>query len=280
MTPMDDSSDDKQLFHKSEEAIQPEKTIAAHYDSHPFYVRADEIVLEGILKTTVLGDFVRQQDFSQFLHFIDVGCGGFAKNISFLRRFVLNDQQSMVGTDISLQSLALAQQQHPRANFFQANTERLPFKDNTFDFATATGTLVCMDQPDRGLQEILRIVKPGRYVYLSLYNKENIYYPVYRAAKFLRVLKKRGFEPLIQYFFVPCYAMVYWLANIVFAKKLRRISYREIQMDFYDKFMIPVAKFWNREEAYSLVGDRGQILACKPHYWGMMLGMLIQKKKS
>lgn len=53
--------------------------------------------------------------------------------------------------------------------------ERLPFEDASFDHAVCLGALLYFDSPEKALQELNRVVKPGGKLILRTVNKENFY---------------------------------------------------------------------------------------------------------
>src|SRR5439155_9266585 len=57
----------------------------------------------------------------------------------------------------------------PRAHVVQADLCRLPFAKGTFDFAYSYGVLHHLGSPERGLREIVRVVKRGAQVAAYLY---------------------------------------------------------------------------------------------------------------
>jgi ubiquinone/menaquinone biosynthesis C-methylase UbiE len=51
-------------------------------------------------------------------------------------------------------------------NLTQAAAEELPFADNTFDSVVATLVFCSVTDPQRGLREIMRVLKPGGSLYM------------------------------------------------------------------------------------------------------------------
>jgi hypothetical protein len=54
----------------------------------------------------------------------------------------------------------------------------IPFEDNEFDIVWCNGVLHHTSDPDRGLREIARVLKPGGHLWLYLYGSGGIYWRV------------------------------------------------------------------------------------------------------
>ncbi|WP_240374922.1 class I SAM-dependent methyltransferase [Bacillus piscicola] len=124
----------------------------------------------------------------------------FEKNqLEYIRERLLNEQQGIIlevgsGTGINFpyyqraervtavepddsmrkkSQIKLSEAQVP-IELVDASGESLPFPDNTFDVAVATLVLCTIPDPDRALQEIARVCKPGaRLVFLEHVKLEN-----------------------------------------------------------------------------------------------------------
>jgi SAM-dependent methyltransferase len=99
---------------------------------------------------------------------LDVGCGGGRYSIAMGR---LGAGQ-VVGCDISDDGLAnacLRAEGTPNVTFEQASVLDLPFDDGSFDFVFSSGVLHHTTDPDKGLDELTRVLRPGGYLYLMLY---------------------------------------------------------------------------------------------------------------
>lgn len=235
--------------------------------------------MDTLWRETPLGRWLGQPDASSIQSVADVGCGSLAKNCSLMKEFLAGRKCShLVGTDISYNSLALAQAYHPDVSFIQADTLHLPLAADSFDLVIATGTVHHMTDPHGGVREILRVVKPGQFVYLSVYSKSNIYYWFYRASGGLRFLHRRGLGWLVNVLCLPFYAIGYWAINLLATRQWRFIPLKEVVMDFYDKLMVPVAHFFDQEEFLHLIGPAAVIVSTNQYALGMMRGALIRKK--
>jgi hypothetical protein len=116
-------------------------------------------------------------------------------------------------------------------------------------------------------------------MFVSVYNRRSIYYPIYRyLGGLFRALTRWGLEPLVRRVFVPLYAAAY--APIVWAavKRVVRVPYRQAAADFDDKFLNPYVLFYTLEEIEAWIAAEDMTcLRSGTHMATMMLGFLIKK---
>jgi 2-polyprenyl-3-methyl-5-hydroxy-6-metoxy-1,4-benzoquinol methylase len=72
-----------------------------------------------------------------------------------------------VGIDLSLQMIELARRLHPAIDFREADVERLPFSDHTFDVAVCAFGLGHFPRPEAAVAECVRTLLPGGHIALS-----------------------------------------------------------------------------------------------------------------
>lgn len=98
---------------------------------------------------------------------LDVGCGGgyFLREVSNL-----NITINSFGVDISEVALKLATKESPSSVFITSLAERLPFKNNSFDYITCLGCLEHFNNPAKGVSEFVRVVKPNGKVLILVPN--------------------------------------------------------------------------------------------------------------
>lgn len=102
---------------------------------------------------------------------LECGCG-----TGQLSNFLSVANRNVIGTDICLNSLKLAQKfkgenQLKRVHFIQMNLFRPIFKPETFDLVISNGVLHHTADPFLGYKTISRLVKRNRYVIIGLYHK-------------------------------------------------------------------------------------------------------------
>ena len=130
----------------------------------PTYDRLNRIMTAG-LDRRWRRRAVRELSTSNFqLSILDVACGTGDLTLDLLRR-----GHRVTGVDLSEQMLALARQKASPARFQLADAEALPFADASFDAVTCAFGIRNFVHLEKGLDEMLRVLKPGgRLVLLEL----------------------------------------------------------------------------------------------------------------
>jgi len=85
---------------------------------------------------------------------LDIGCGS-GLNLKFWESKNLR----LYGIDISHKALKLSKKVVQNANVSVADGQNLPFKNDSFDYITLLGVLEHFPAPEKGLNEIFRVLK-------------------------------------------------------------------------------------------------------------------------
>ena len=101
---------------------------------------------------------------------LEVGCGAAVD----LARFAKGGAQA-TGVDLSASAIELAranfEQQGLQGHFEVADSEHLPFPDNSFDLVYAHGVVQYTANPQRLVDECRRVLKPGGEAVFQVYNR-------------------------------------------------------------------------------------------------------------
>ena len=91
---------------------------------------------------------------------LDLGCGPGSLTLDLAQ--LCGPQSSIIGVDLEDQQFP---QDHPdNVSFKAASAYDLPFENNSFDAVLAHAVFYHLDDPQRGLNELFRVVRPGGVV--------------------------------------------------------------------------------------------------------------------
>ncbi len=107
---------------------------------------------------------------------LDVGCGeGFTLN----RLEGEGIGKKLEGVDFNKNAIEIGKKLHPDLTLKVSSIYNLEYKNNSFDLVMATEVLEHLEEPKKGLRELIRVSK--KYILLSVPNE-----PFFMAANFLR----------------------------------------------------------------------------------------------
>jgi 2-polyprenyl-6-hydroxyphenyl methylase/3-demethylubiquinone-9 3-methyltransferase len=124
----------------------------------------------------------RHKDLSG-LKLLDVGCGA-----GFLSNYMAKQGLDVTGLDLSMESLDVAKSfdSTKSAHYVRGNAESLPFESGSFDAVTAMDFLEHVDDPEKVVAEISRVLKPGGIFFYHTFNRNWLaYLLVIKAVEFL-----------------------------------------------------------------------------------------------
>lgn len=121
-------------------------------------------------------DFLRDTDaaYRWVLRKMEVIPGRHLLDIAFGLGILLNEAHikglQVTGIEISSKAAQIVKETFPFAQLVLANGETLPFSNASFDYVTNLGSLEHFIQPEKGVEEIARVLKPGGRAALLLPN--------------------------------------------------------------------------------------------------------------
>jgi SAM-dependent methyltransferase len=161
------------LLYAPHDAPSYTENVRSFYEEHPFPNYEEFDSADSLRQKARQGIFARLLDeqIPRGAFVIECGCG-----TGQLSNFLgMNPGRTVFGTDICLNSLKLGhgfktRNRIPNVTFLQQNLFRPVFKPETFDLVISNGVLLVTSDPFRGFQSIARLVKPGGYILIGLYN--------------------------------------------------------------------------------------------------------------
>lgn len=114
---------------------------------------------------------IQSQFQEQSTQVLDVGCGG-----GFLSNRLAKEGYRVTGVDLSETSLEVARRYDSTQSvrYLSADAYSLPFKAGSFDVVSAMDFLEHVDRPERAIQEISRVLKPGGLFFFHTFNRNPI----------------------------------------------------------------------------------------------------------
>jgi SAM-dependent methyltransferase/uncharacterized protein YbaR (Trm112 family) len=150
------------------------ETVKSFYEEHPFPNYDELDSEEALIEKARRGIFARLLDeqIPQGACVLEIGCGT-GQLTNFLGMYW---NRRVFGSDICLNSLRLANVFRERcgiknAGFLQMNLFRPAFRKDVFDLVISNGVLHHTADPLGAFRSISRLVKPGGFIIIGLYNK-------------------------------------------------------------------------------------------------------------
>jgi ubiquinone/menaquinone biosynthesis C-methylase UbiE len=146
--------------------------VKAFYEETPFPNYDDHDSVRSLMEKARKGEYALALDAAIPYNssVLEVGCG-----TGQLTNFLGISCRLVTGADLCLNSLRLAEafrSEHSleRVRFVQANLFRLPFEPGQFDVVLCNGVLHHTSDPLTGFKGLVRLVRPGGYIAIGLYN--------------------------------------------------------------------------------------------------------------
>ncbi len=102
---------------------------------------------------------------------LEAGCGS-GKGMACFK------SHDIYGIDISKEALNLSKQY---GKIKEGDIMDIPFKDNTFDLTYNSGVIEHFDNPQKAIDEMVRVTKPNGQIMIIVPNKYCIFYQIYKT---------------------------------------------------------------------------------------------------
>jgi ubiquinone/menaquinone biosynthesis C-methylase UbiE len=146
--------------------IKPTIDNNPHTTNHSVFARAYELHSRGAAESSFMEPLRRETAGQAYGVVLEVGAGT-GLNFSFYNPEKV-ERLEAIEPDTAM--LRYARQRLATAGIpitlTQAAVEDLPFDDSTFDCVVATLVFCSVTDPERGLREIMRVLKPGGTLYM------------------------------------------------------------------------------------------------------------------
>ena len=175
--------------------------------------------IRAVLRREQVVDFINNLPTNSTI--VDLGCG--VGDILCC----IKDRYFKLGLDFSLNSLHLVRHINRRLHLINASLYNLPLTDCSVDAAICLEVLEHLEEDDKALKEILRIIKEGGYLIISVpshyYFKDYLrligHYRHYSREDLIKHLSKYQFK-LVGYFnhyprFNRLYLYLYWFLVVI-----------------------------------------------------------------
>ena len=141
--------------------VKPE--TANSYDAYyqtAFGKKVDE------LEQRVISSFIKDIPRDSML---ELGCG-----TGHWSGYFIKQGFNITGVDISEAMLQLAKAKELKAEFMKADSQKLPFRNESYTVISSINMLEFVDNQDKVLQEIYRILKPEGWLILGCLNAHSV----------------------------------------------------------------------------------------------------------
>lgn len=116
----------------------------------------------------VLKEYLERTSVNMDSKVLDAACG-IGNNLATIKQFA-ND---ITAFDISDIPLKYAKLHHKKVKFFKSNLEQIDAQSDTFDVAVCTEAMEHCQSPQKVVQELFRVLRPGGHLILSTQNHMN-----------------------------------------------------------------------------------------------------------
>jgi SAM-dependent methyltransferase len=184
-----------------------------------------------------------------------------------------------IGFDLSWASLRQASQKNGRHRLCCADNLSLPVRPGAFDTIISNGVIHHTPDARRALAELTRALRPGGWLYLSVYSQESFYFRLFSMFAPLRTYRRRGGgDAPLKWLFLPWFYVYLTAGMLIYDRRIRWVPSEKVWRIFNDQFMTPRASFHTRGEILQWAESEHLTLAAeRRESAGTMWSFVLQK---
>jgi SAM-dependent methyltransferase len=168
-----------------------------------------------------------------------------------------------IGFDLSLGSLRSAREKGV-GRLCCADNLSLPVPPGVFDAIISNGVVHHTPDARRAFAELTLALRPGGWLYLSVYNRESFYCRLFSMFGPLRAYRKQGGSEIpLKLVCLPLFYAYLVAGMLAYDGRIRWISSEKVWRIFNDQFMTPHASFHTRQEILAWAETEGLTIAAQ-----------------
>lgn len=140
----------------------------------------------------IFDDFLGSEDLKN-KSLLDGGCG-----TGLFTKKAIERGAEVISLDIAPKLVELTIRKNPSAKGIEGSLLELPFKENTFDYVISSDVIEHTPDPLAAVKELIRVLKPGGKICITVPNRTFWYFSV-KIAETFKLRDYQGFENWVHY---------------------------------------------------------------------------------
>jgi len=160
--------------------------------------------------------------------FLEVGCG-----MGYFSEMAQKNGAIVTGIDVGKKLVEKSRQKVPNGKFIIASISNLPFKDETFDLILCTEVIEHVENQNKGLSEVFRVLKKGGYLVLTTPNR--IFKPIFDFLSLVGIRPYHGHE---KWFYLSKLRKLLSYKGNILKEEYFNFVYISTICDYFEKFKL------------------------------------------
>jgi len=140
----------------------------------------------------IFDDFLGSEDLKN-KSLLDGGCG-----TGLFTKKAIERGAEVISLDIAPKLVELTIRKNPSAKGIEGSLLELPFEENTFDYVISSDVIEHTPDPLAAVKELIRVLKPGGKICITVPNRTFWYFSV-KIAETFKLRDYQGFENWVHY---------------------------------------------------------------------------------